>query len=311
MVRVLIIGGSGFIGRNLVRYLLAEGLNVAVLDRVPDSTGLFEGPFFQGDSQDPEFILEALQAFLPEVVYHLAANSDISAGVADASLDFGDTLMTTISVAQACEAHPVSQIVFASSSAIFGQVEGPIAESVDGFNKPVSWYGRAKLASEYVLRTFATANPETAILITRFPNVVGSLATHGVIFDFVHKLRQDPSQLQVLGDGNQQKPYVHAGELVKAMEYFRKQLNLGEVMTVNLGPTDTITVKEIAREVTAALKVDPMIHFENKSIGWIGDIPKYEFDSSLMRSTGFTIDLTSRQAVRLAAEELALEIEPT
>jgi len=311
MVRVLIIGGSGFIGRNLVRYLLSEGLNVAVLDRVPDSTGFFEGPFFQGDSQDPEFVLEVLQAFLPEVVYHLAANSDISAGVADASLDFGDTLMTTISVAQACEAHPVSQIVFASSSAIFGQVEGPIAESVDGFYKPVSWYGRAKLASEYVLRTFTAANPETAILITRFPNVVGSLATHGVIFDFVHKLRQDPSQLQVLGDGNQQKPYVHVGELVRAMEYFRHQLNLGEVMTVNLGPTDTITVKEIVREVTAALKVDPMIHFENKSIGWIGDIPKYEFDSSLMRSTGFTIDLTSRQAVRLAAEELALEIEPT
>jgi len=308
-VRALIIGGSGFVGRNLVRYLLSEGAQVAVLDRVTDSTGDFGGPFFQGDSQNPEFVLEVLGAFQPEVVYHLAANSDISAGVADASLDFGDTLMTTISVAQACQRHGVSQIVFASSSAIFGQVDGPIAESMDEFFMPESWYGRAKLASEYVLRSFATANPKTAILITRFPNVVGSLATHGVIFDFVNKLRRNPSELQVLGDGNQDKPYVHVGELVKAIEHFRLRLSSGEVVSVNLGPVDTITVRDIAREVSAALGVAPKIHYENKSIGWVGDIPKYEFDSELMRSAGFDIVLTSRQAVRLAAEELALEIE--
>lgn len=308
-MRALIIGGSGFVGRNLVRYLLSEGAQVAVLDRVTDSTGDFGGPFFQGDSQNPEFVLEVLGAFQPEVVYHLAANSDISAGVADASLDFGDTLMTTISVAQACQRHGVSQIVFASSSAIFGQVDGPIAESMDEFFMPESWYGRAKLASEYVLRSFATANPKTAILITRFPNVVGSLATHGVIFDFVHKLRKNPSELQVLGDGNQDKPYVHVGELVKAIEHFRLRLSSGEVVSVNLGPVDTITVRDIAQEVSAALGVEPKIHYENKSIGWVGDIPKYEFDSDLMRSAGFDIVLTSRQAVRLAAEELALEIE--
>jgi len=308
-VRALIIGGSGFVGRNLVRYLLSEGAQVAVLDRVADSTGDFDGPFFQGDSQNPEFVLEVLGAFQPEVVYHLAANSDISAGVADASLDFGDTLMTTISVAQACQRHGVSQIVFASSSAIFGQVDGPIAESMDEFFMPESWYGRAKLASEYVLRSFATANPKTAILITRFPNVVGSLATHGVIFDFVHKLRKNPSELQVLGDGNQDKPYVHVGELVKAIEHFRLRLLSGEVVSVNLGPVDTITVRDIAQEVSAALGVEPKIHYENKSIGWVGDIPKYEFDSDLMRSAGFDIVLTSRQAVRLAAEEIALEIE--
>lgn len=308
-MRALIIGGSGFVGRNLVRYLLSEGAQVAVLDRVTDSTGDFGGPFFQGDSQNPEFVLEVLGVFQPEVVYHLAANSDISAGVADASLDFGDTLMTTISVAQACQRHGVSQIVFASSSAIFGQVDGPIAESMDEFFMPESWYGRAKLASEYVLRSFATANPKTAILITRFPNVVGSLATHGVIFDFVHKLRKNPSELQVLGDGNQDKPYVHVGELVKAIEHFRLRLSSGEVVSVNLGPVDTITVRDIAREVSAALGVEPKIHYENKSIGWVGDIPKYEFDSEMMRSAGFDIVLTSRQAVRLAAEELALEIE--
>lgn len=307
-MRALIIGGSGFIGRNLVQHLLTEGAQVSVLDRVVDSTGNFKGSFFKGDSQDPEFVLSALKAWQPDVVYHLAANSDISAGVANASLDFGDTLMSTIAITQACQRHRVSQIVFASSSAIFGQVEGPIAESLDTFFVPESWYGKAKLASEYVLRSFASTNPEIGILITRFPNVVGSLATHGVIFDFVNKLRKNPNDLQVLGDGHQEKPYVHVGELVKGIEHFRVRLSPGETVCVNLGPVDTITVRGIAQQVSEALGVYPVTHYESKPIGWVGDIPKYEFDSALMRSSGFEIRLTSRQAVRQAADELAIEI---
>ncbi len=99
----LIIGGSGFVGRNLARRLSVQGREVVVLDRVPDSTGSFAGRFIEGDAQDASFLIDVLADVRPEVVYHLAANSDISAGVADASLDFGDTLMTTIAVRVAME----------------------------------------------------------------------------------------------------------------------------------------------------------------------------------------------------------------
>lgn len=307
-MRSLIIGGSGFVGRNLALALTEQNHEVAVLDRVPDSTGLFQGEYFQGDAQNPEVVEKVLKATKPFCVYHLAANSDISAGVADASLDFGDTLMTTIALTQAAQVHPVEQIVFASSSAIFGKVEGPIAETVDQYFEPESWYGKAKLASEYVLRSFSAVNTQTKVLITRFPNVVGPLATHGVVFDFIRKLRDTPNHLQVLGDGFQAKPYVHVSDLIQGIEFFRAGLTYGETQFINIGPIDTISVREIAGIVVDVLRLDPEISYQDSAIGWVGDIPRYEFNATRMRNLGFNIETTSQEAVRRAASDLAAEI---
>ena len=307
-MRALIIGGSGFVGRNLATHLSIRGQEVAVLDRVPDATGSYQGAFFEGEAQNPVVIESALNAWQPNTVYHLAANSDISAGIADASLDFGDTLMTTIAITQALEVHPVSQLVFASSSAIFGNVEGPIAETLEQYFLPESWYGKAKLASEYVLEAFSTRNDQTGVLITRFPNVVGPLATHGVVFDFVRKLRKDPNRLQVLGNGFQDKPYVHVSDLIEGIEFFRERLVPGTVRRINLGPTDTVNVREIARIVSEILMVNPKILYETQATGWVGDIPRYEFDVSRMHENGFAIRDSSSAAIRRAAIDLALEI---
>ena len=303
---VLVIGGSGFVGRNLVRRLISDGLEVAVLDRQPDETGSFDGPFIQGDSQDVEFLVSTLEELRPKDVYHLAANSDISAGIADASLDFGDTLMTTVAVRTAIARVPVERLMFASSSAIFGISDSPLGEDGDDLPDPVSWYGKAKLASEFVLESLSHSVPELRILLVRFPNVVGPLATHGVVFDFVRKLMRDPSRLEVLGDGNQTKPYVHVSELIDGINFFFKDLPPG-ISRVNIGPPDLVDVKTIAREVCGALAADPVVSFQDSPFGWPGDVPRYEFDTSKMRNSGFSIDTTSREAVRRAAEDLARE----
>jgi UDP-glucose 4-epimerase len=305
-VRDLIIGGSGFIGRNLVRRLQGEGHEVTVVDRVPDSTGSFNGECILGDAQDAQFLIDVIERVRPDSVYHLAANSDISAGVADASLDFGDTLMTTLALRAALARHSVDRLVFASSSAIFGISGEPLAETSELPPAPVSWYGKAKLASEYVLESLSAAQPELPILVVRFPNVVGPLATHGVVFDFVRRLRADPSRLDVLGDGNQTKPYVHVAELIDGIQYFSDRLVPG-VKRVNIGPSDLIDVKGIAAEVTGALDVSPTITYQDSPFGWPGDVPRYEFDTSLMQREGFAISTTSRGAVRRAAEDLARE----
>lgn len=302
----LIIGGSGFVGRNLVRRLQEQGREVVVLDRIPDSTRSFAGRFVEGDAQDAQVLIDVLADVRPEVVYHLAANSDISAGVADASLDFGDTLMTTIAVRTAVAAVPVQQLVFASSSAIFGVSDQPLAETSDVPPAPVSWYGKAKLASEFVLESLSATVPSLSILVVRFPNVVGPLATHGVVFDFVRKLRRDPSQLDVLGDGNQTKPYVHVAELIDGIQYFGTRREPG-ITRVNIGPPDLVDVKGIVVEVCAALDVEPKVSYGDSPFGWVGDVPRYAFDTSLMQREGFSIATTSRQAVRRAAEDLALE----
>lgn len=306
----LVIGGSGFVGRNLVQRLQAQGREPVVLDRVPDTTGTFAGRFIAGDAQDASFVLGVIDEIKPDAVYHLAANSDISAGIADASLDFGDTLMTTIAVRNALIGAqfdvPVRRLVFASSSAIFGVSDAPLGETFDAPPAPVSWYGKAKLASEYVLESLATARPDLAVLIVRFPNVVGPLATHGAVFDFVRKLHNDSSRLDVLGDGNQTKPYVHVAELIDGIQYFERDLPAG-ITRINIGPPDTVSVKGIVAEVCAAVGASPQVTYQDSPYGWPGDVPRYAFDTSRMRQAGFAISTTSRQAVRRAAEDLAAE----
>ena len=303
---ILIIGGAGFIGRNLLKHLAGNGLDLVVLDR---NTGGLEDSnhtLIVGDAQDPELLTDVMSTYRPETVYHFAANSDIGAGVADASLDFGDTLMTTVALRSAVDRIPVPQVVFASSSAIFGVSNTPLTEVPDLLPQPVSWYGRAKLASEFALESTLQSSSQTQMLFVRFPNVVGPLATHGVVYDFVRKLRADPNHLQVLGDGHQTKPYVHVAELIAGIEFFRNRLESG-VTRINIGPMDLVDVRGIVNEVCSVLNVTPEVVYEDSPYGWPGDVPRYEFNTALMRAKGFEVKDTSREAVRRAAEDLARE----
>jgi len=305
-MRDLVVGGSGFVGRNLVRRLENSGRELVVIDRVPDSTGTFQGTFIEGDAQDPEFVASVLRDVRPETVYHLAANSDIASGIEDAGLDFGDTLMTTVALRDSLLRYPATRLVFASSSAIFGVSKSPLSEESSELPNPVSWYGKAKLASEYVLESLAAVQPDMTIVMVRFPNVVGSLATHGVVFDFIRKLQRDPSRLDVLGDGNQTKPYVHVSELIDGIDFFLKRAVPG-ITRVNIGPRDLVDVKGIVSEVCSALDVSPDVFYEDSPVGWIGDVPRYEFDTTKMLDAGFSVKLSSREAVRRAAEDLIEE----
>lgn len=302
----LLIGGSGFVGRNLARRLEAQGTEVVVLDRHEGAMGSLAGRFVQGDAQDAQFLTDLVREVQPSTVYHLAANSDISSGIADASLDFGDTLMTTTAVRLAVAHSEVQRLVFASSSAIFGVVDGPISEDPDVTPAPVSWYGKAKLASEFILESLAGPRPDLEMLFVRFPNVVGPLATHGVVFDFVRKLRSDPTRLEVLGDGNQTKPYIHVADLIDGIQFFLERATSG-VTRVNVGPPDLVDVKGIVREVCEAMGLTPEVLYGDTAYGWVGDVPRYEFDTRRMRAAGFAVESTSAQAVRRAAEDLVAE----
>lgn len=302
----VIVGGSGFIGRNLARRLAARSADVVVIDRHLDDSGEFAGRFIKGDAQDAEWLTDALAGLSIGDFYHLAANSDISAGVADAGLDFGDTLMTTAAVRFALSKVPVRRLVFASSSAIYGPADGALAEDHDHAPRPASWYGKAKLTSEYVLESLASVCPGLPVLIVRFPNVVGPRATHGVVFDFVRRLRANPGRLDVLGDGHQTKPYVHVSELIDGIDYFLHRAGPG-ITRVNIGPPDQVDVRTIAQQVCEVLALNPVITYQDSPIGWPGDVPRYAFDTSRMRSAGFAITTPSAEAVRRAAEELAAE----
>src|SRR4051794_29383881 len=220
----LVTGAAGFIGSHLIDRLLSMGHSVVgvdnmVLGRRENLADAFKSPRFTFRELDVNDF-PAFDSFLHEqsaagpftTVWHLAANSDIQAGGRDPDVDLRLTFMTTFNVLKVMESLQIPKLIFASTSAIYGEHKGLLSEDT-GPLFPISNYGAMKLASEAIISAALERFLEQA-WICRFPNVVGGRATHGAIYDFLKKLRKNPKQLEVLGDGKQEKPYLHVNELI-------------------------------------------------------------------------------------------------
>lgn len=310
-VRHLVTGGAGFIAVNLIRRLLAQGDHVIALDDL--STGrretlvAFEDKadfaFVQADCSDAARLGQVIaDAGGVDEVWHLAANSDIPAGVSDPTIDLRRTFLTTFGVLEAMRAQGVPVLHFASSSAIYGdQGEALIHEDI-GPLMPISNYGAMKLASEAQISAAAEAGLGR-VNILRFPNVIGAPATHGVILDFVRKLRATPERLDVLGDGSQQKAYLHVEDLVSAMLHIRALQGPRQVF--NIGPADDgVTVRFIAETVRDRASPGADIVFGEGNRGWVGDVPRFRYSIDRLAATGWRADLPSQAAVTRAVEEI-------
>ncbi len=308
----LLLGGGGFIGLRLASKLSRVSKRVVIVDRNREyfeknrSNTPSKIEFFKMDLNGANFPSELatkLDSVVdPWVVWLLAANSDIQKSSRDARVDYQDTLGTTISAMELCATIPVSQIVFASSSAVYGdQPEIRLTEDFE-IRNPVSNYGTMKLASEQVLwHHFTIKNIKTTIY--RFPNVIGWPCTHGVIFDFIRKLKKDNSRLEVLGNGFQTKPYIHADDLADIMINLLATAKMYDVF--NIGPLDTgITVREIAENVVLKVSPEAKIIYEETLVGWPGDVQSYSFDVSKMLSAIPNFKLTSKEALAKTIEEL-------
>lgn len=321
MGRVQVVaGGGGFIGSCLVQVLLQrEQSDILVLD---DFT-LGRREYLQGLEQSGRVrILEcdladrqqALQALrhateLGEVseIWHLAANSDIPAGVMEPDVDFSRTFRTTYELLRAARECGIRVFHFASSSAVYGDFGDTELHESLGPLLPISNYGAMKLASEAQLSAAAEAFLER-INIFRFPNVVGVPATHGVILDFIRKLRADPANLQVLGDGSQQKAYLHVSDLIEAMLHVRSTASVSRVQLVNIGPVDEgVKVKWIAEQVVRRVSPAAAISFGAGSRGWVGDVPKFRYSVQKLLDLGWTPQLDSQGAVLRAIDEIAIQ----
>lgn len=306
----LIAGGAGFVGVNLAESLLDRGCSVLVIDDL--SRGLHENmaplfgrdafEFIQADCSEPDVLDAALGDRKIAEVWHLAANSDIPAGVADYRVDLRQTFLTTVAILDVMKRRGIPVIHFASSSAIYGDHgDRPIHEDI-GPLQPISNYGAMKLASEAQLRAAKEAYLQR-VSVFRFPNVIGVPATHGVILDFVRKLIATPDRLEVLGNGTQQKSYLHVDDLVSAMLHIADR---GEPYAVyNVGPTDDgVTVRFIAETLRDALKPAARIEFGEGNRGWVGDVPKFCYSVDKLIDTGWRPRLGSRDAVIKAVNEV-------
>jgi UDP-glucose 4-epimerase len=312
----LVTGGAGFVGTHLVDALIERGCKVIVLDnlvrgnRAHLSAAVKSGrcTFVETDCSDLNSFRsaagDALAGGKAGAIWHLAANSDIPAGVADPQIDLRDTFMTTFNALQVMKQFGIPDFHFASSSAIYGDFDDVEICEESGPYQPISNYGAMKLASEAQISA-AFENHDGKASIFRFPNVVGSPATHGAIYDFVKKLKAKPSHLPVLGNGTQQKVYLHVNDLISAM-LFIAECGPEKINTYNIGPHDTgVTVRFIAECVRDLVSPSAKIVYGEGERGWIGDVPRFRYATKRLAKLGWRPSMSSADAVRIAVKEIA------
>jgi UDP-glucose 4-epimerase len=310
----VISGGAGFIGMNLGIKLIAENEKVLSIDNFSGGMTsypalLIENPNFDYFELDlsKELDNEALQKFQSYLsgedfrIWHFAANSDIQKGVNNSFFDYRDTLGTTLAMIELSRKYKPKSFIFSSSSAVYGDHKG-MSTSETAELMPISNYGNMKLSSEIALQNSFEALG-IPYYIFRFPNVIGLPLTHGLIHDVYKKLLAKPSSIQVLGDGRQQKPYIHVNDLLAAI--FSITTSQAQNLVVNIGPDDEgITVEEIVNGMRDQFSPSTNLIFGKTKQGWLGDIPQYKLDVTKLSQSFDISKLSSRNAVLLVIQEL-------
>jgi UDP-glucose 4-epimerase len=315
----IVTGAAGFIGSHVVDRLLGQGHAVIGIDNFVRGRRQHLAPalanpdfmLFDIDCTDARLMIDEIGFHLKgkpfDTFWHLAANSDVAAGASDPGIDLHATFMTTFAALEVMKKLGLSRIAFASSSAIYGAHDGSVGED-HGPLMPASNYGAMKLASEAIISAATETFLERAWLF-RFPNVVGRRGTHGVIFDLLRKLQKGPPALEVLGDGNQCKPYLHVDDIVDAMWFIWTHAN-DRLNFHNIGPDDEgASVRFIAEEVVRVAGSQIPLKFTGGDRGWVGDIPRFSYDTQKLRTLGWSATRNSQDAIRIAARELFEELK--
>jgi UDP-glucose 4-epimerase len=312
--RFFVTGGAGFLGSNLTNAILDRELGSVT---VYDNFSTTRRSHFGHRTADPRLtVIEGDVADLPaitaavaghDVVFHLASNSDIARAATDPLIDFEDGTRLTQMLLEAMRATGVGRILFTSGSGVYGEVPPePIPEAYPHMI-PISTYGAQKLASEALISAYSHMFDMVGTVF-RFANVVGPNMTHGVSHDFVRRLHADPSRLDVMGDGNQSKPYIHTEDVVDAMLFLQQHQTTGYDL-FNVGSEDHLLVREIAEIVVHEMGLKNVeLIFSGGARGWRADVPVYRLDTSKVRRLGWSNRRNSREAVGAAVRSLIAEI---
>ncbi len=302
--RFLVTGGAGFVGSHLADRLVADNEVVVVddgsngnVDWLPEAVTLIEG-----DLADPDVLAEAVTADL-DGVFHFAADKDAAADDVD---QFRTNNELTAALLERMDAVGVDRIAFTSSSTVYGEAPRPTPEDYAPL-EPISVYGASKLAEEALLSVFAHSHGFRT-WVFRFANIVGPRLQPGaVIPDFVGKLREDPERLTILGDGRQEKSYMHVEDCVAAMCHVVEHADAAHNV-YNLGTRTTTSVETIADVVSEEMGLDPAYEFTGGDRGWVGDVPRMRLSVEKLAALGFEAELSSHEAVRRATRELLEEL---
>ena len=315
---MLITGGAGFIGSHVVDRLMEKGGKVVVLDNFSagsmDNVAKWAGhPGFtviEGGCLNRKDVRKAMKGC--GLVFHLAANPEVRVGALDTAIDFDQNIVATRNILEAMrESKTAKRIVFTSTSTVYGDAEILPTPEQYGPLEPISLYGASKLACEALISAYCHAF-EMRGVIYRFANIVGSRSRHGVIWDFIHKLLENPLELEILGDGTQTKSYLRVDECVDALLFGLEHAS-ERVEIYNIGSEDQISVKEIARIVTEEMSLKDVRFRYTGGVrggrGWIGDVKTMFLDISKMKRLGWNPRHNSVESVRTATNRILRELE--
>jgi len=309
-MRILVTGGTGFIGSHLVDRLVIDGYRVRVVDNL--SSGRIENikhhldvnsiELVIGDLKDPQVALRAVEGV--HVVFHFAANPEVRVSTTNPDVHFNENIVATFNLLEAMRRENVKELVFASSSSVYGEPEEiPVDENAP--IRPVSVYGASKVACESLIHAYSSLYGIKAVVL-RYANVVGPRLRHGVVWDFVNKLLRNPAELEILGDGKQVRSYIYIDDAVEAtIIAWRKTETSYEAY--NIASEDWITVDEVADEVIKATGLNNVKKIYKSvlhGIGWPGDVKKIALKIDKIKRLGVKPTMNSREAVETTARKL-------
>jgi len=300
---ILVTGGAGFVGSHLVDHLVGDN-EVTVVDDLSNGEEAWvhdDAELLVGDVGDPDVAARAITAGV-DLVFHLAADKDASR---DDIAQFRENTRLTESVLARMDAVGVDRIAFTSSSTVYGEAPRPTPEDYAPL-EPISIYGAGKLAEESLLSVYGHSHDFTVWLL-RFANVVGPRLRGAVVPDFIEKLRANPDHLEILGDGRQEKSYLHVTDCIDALCHVVGSTD-DPVNTYNLGTRSTTSVDRIATIVAEEMGVDPERSYTGGDRGWTGDVPKMRLAIEKLSELGWEPTHESDAAVRLATRELLAEL---
>jgi UDP-glucose 4-epimerase len=308
-MKAFITGGAGFIGSHLVDSLLKNHDSVTVYDNLSSGEKTFiqqhfnnkDFTFIHADLLNLKKLTKTLQGH--DIVFHLAANPHVRLGETQTDLDLQQGIIATYNILEAMRQNKINKIVFSSSSVVYGETTEPTLPETYGPTLPISMYGAGKLGAEGLISAFCGTFDFQAWMY-RFANVVGARGTHGVIVDFIEKLKKNPHELEILGDGKQCKPYLYVSDCVDGILYgythAKQKMNL-----FNLSCDTTTTVTRIAEMVTQEMGLSNVAFKYTGGIrGWKGDVPRFQLDATKMNTLGWKATLSSDEAVRTAIKDV-------
>ncbi len=299
---ILVTGGAGFIGSYVVDELIRRGEEVVVIDNLSSGVNYLnrDAVFYKIDLTDKNGVENVFATHNFKEVWHIAANPDVRVGSEKPDEIYRNNVFATYVLLEVMRKFKVDRIVFTSTSTVYGEAK-VIPTPEDYPTVPISVYGASKLACEALISSYCHTFDMQA-WIYRFANVIGKRSNHGVIYDFITKLRKNPKVLEILGNGEQNKSYIYITDCINAMFFGLKAKDRVNIM--NIGSEDQIKVRRIAEIVCEEMGVNPVFKFTGGERGWKGDVPVMLLSIEKLKSMGWKPEYTSEKAVRMAVRDL-------